>query len=272
LSQAEDSIDCALYDVDLVEIIDILAEKSIVMNVRLIVDDDNWEMAERFAFARNDSRSALMHNKFCIVDERFVFTGSFNPTENGAYKNDNNMLVIESRILAGNYLDEFEEMWDGTFGKGEGVGVASFYLNGAHVENYFCPEDRCSERVREHILAANQSIYFTAFSFTDNRIANALLVRFHEGLDVRGVFEKTRISRYSVWELLDFQGVDVVYDTNPYVMHHKFFLIDNRTVITGSFNPSKNADKRNDENIIIIDDASIAEEFLEEFSIIIHKT
>ena len=52
------------------------------------------------------------------------------------------------------------------------------------------------------------------------------------------------------------------------MMHHKFFIIDNRTVITGSFNPSKNADNRNDENIVIIEDAEIAAEFLDEFGLI----
>ena len=35
-------------------------------------------------------------------------------------------------------------------------------------------------------------------------------------------------------------------------MHHKVFIIDEEIVITGSFNPSKNADTRNDENILII--------------------
>jgi len=48
-------------------------------------------------------------------------------------------------------------------------------------------------------------------------------------------------------------------------MHHKVFIIDNATVVTGSFNPSQNADTRNDENMLIIHDPSIAARFLEEF-------
>ena len=49
-------------------------------------------------------------------------------------------------------------------------------------------------------------------------------------------------------------------------MHHKVFIIDNRTVITGSFNPTKNGDTRNDENILIIHDEKIAGKYLEEFN------
>ncbi|MFH1399442.1 MAG: phospholipase D-like domain-containing protein [Candidatus Woesearchaeota archaeon] len=48
-------------------------------------------------------------------------------------------------------------------------------------------------------------------------------------------------------------------------MHHKFFIIDNGTVITGSFNPSKSADQSNDENIIIIEDPNLVERFRQEF-------
>ncbi|MFH1064425.1 MAG: phospholipase D-like domain-containing protein [Candidatus Woesearchaeota archaeon] len=48
-------------------------------------------------------------------------------------------------------------------------------------------------------------------------------------------------------------------------MHHKVFIIDEKVVVTGSFNPSSNADKNNDENLLIIHDPIVAAEFLEEF-------
>jgi phosphatidylserine/phosphatidylglycerophosphate/cardiolipin synthase-like enzyme len=48
-------------------------------------------------------------------------------------------------------------------------------------------------------------------------------------------------------------------------MHHKVFIIDNNTIITGSFNPSKAANEKNDENILIINNKDIAKRFLEEF-------
>ncbi|NQU78507.1 hypothetical protein HQ545_01935 [Candidatus Woesearchaeota archaeon] len=48
-------------------------------------------------------------------------------------------------------------------------------------------------------------------------------------------------------------------------MHHKVLIIDNKTVVTGSFNPSKNGDEKNDENLIIIHDSDVAEKYAEEF-------
>ena len=51
-------------------------------------------------------------------------------------------------------------------------------------------------------------------------------------------------------------------------MHHKLFIIDNETVILGSFNPSKTADTRNDENILIIKDREIALRYLNEFNLV----
>jgi len=54
-------------------------------------------------------------------------------------------------------------------------------------------------------------------------------------------------------------------DRNQHAMHHKVLIIDERLVITGSYNFSKNADRRNDENIIIIDNPEIAAEYLAEY-------
>ncbi|MBT4110758.1 DUF1669 domain-containing protein, partial [Candidatus Woesearchaeota archaeon] len=48
-------------------------------------------------------------------------------------------------------------------------------------------------------------------------------------------------------------------------MHHKVFVIDEETVVTGSFNPTGGGDTRNDENVLIITDKDIAKEFEEEF-------
>src|SRR3712207_9177458 len=60
-------------------------------------------------------------------------------------------------------------------------------------------------------------------------------------------------------------GLDVYQDGNPYVMHHKVFVVDGRTTIFGSFNFSEGADRDNDENAIIVDDPAFASRFEDEF-------
>jgi phosphatidylserine/phosphatidylglycerophosphate/cardiolipin synthase-like enzyme len=48
-------------------------------------------------------------------------------------------------------------------------------------------------------------------------------------------------------------------------MHHKVFIIDEKIVITGSFNFSAGADESNDENVVIIEDPALAKAFMAEF-------
>ena len=85
-------------------------------------------------------------------------------------------------------------------------------------------------------------------------------------MSVAGVFEKTGSeTQYSEYGKMRKAKLDVLQDGNPYVMHHKVIIIDGRTVIFGSFNFTKNADKDNDENLLIIDDPALAKAFEAEF-------
>jgi phosphatidylserine/phosphatidylglycerophosphate/cardiolipin synthase-like enzyme len=265
---AKQRVYCAFFDLDLDNVINALKEKNKKVDVRVVVDKDNYDIVEYLDFVKPDTRSAFMHNKFCIVDNK-ISTGSFNPTVNGNEKNNNNLIIISSKVLAENYEDEFSELWNGTFGKGDNVEFPIVYLSGRRIENYFCPEDSCGEKIRNTLDKAEDSIHFLTFSFTHNSIANKIVLKMHENVSVQGIFEKRGTgSEYSKYRLFEYQEADVRKDNNSAVMHHKVFIIDNKTVITGSFNPSKNADWRNDENILIIYDKEVAEKYLEEFEYI----
>jgi len=265
---AEKRVHCALFDLDLEKVIYALKKQNKKIDVKVVVDKDNYEIVENLDFVKPDTRSSLMHNKFCIADNR-ISTGSFNPTINGAEKNNNNLIIINSSALANNYEKEFNELWNGNFGKGNRTEIPIIYLSDIRIENYFCPEDSCSERIKDALNKAEKTIYFLVFSFTHDGIANKIVIKLHENVSVKGVFEKRGTgSEYSKYRLLEYQEADIRKDNNSAVMHHKVFIIDNKTVITGSFNPSINADKRNDENILIIHDEETAERYLEEFEYI----
>ena len=265
IDSAEEYVYCAFYDIDLDEIIDALESKSDEIDVRLIVDDNNFDNVNDLSFAVNDTTSQYMHNKFCVVDNKRVSAGSFNPTYNGNYKNSNNLVIIESVYLANNYKDEFLELWEENFGKGNKVLMPTIYLSGERIDNYFCPEDECALHIIDEINKAEESIYFMTFSFTHNQIANAIAVKINESIEVKGVFEKSGNSQYSRFDFLEFQGADVRWDNITGKMHHKVLIIDNETVITGSMNPTASGDTRNDENILIIHSEEIADLYLKEF-------
>jgi phosphatidylserine/phosphatidylglycerophosphate/cardiolipin synthase-like enzyme len=102
------------------------------------------------------------------------------------------------------------------------------------------------------------------FTFTSEPIADALL--FLENVAIKGIFENMQKGGYSQYGRMKGFGLDVRVDTNPKMMHHKVFIIDEKIVITGFFNPKKSANEKNDENILIIYDEGIARKYLEEFN------
>lgn len=259
LNMSEKSIHCAFYHAGIKSTLGILSGKSRMMDVKLVVDDSSKEVKG----ARVVKSFGLMHNKFCIIDGGIVVTGSLNPTDS-ELPNDNNLFVIYSRLLAENYDAEFNELWNGIYGKGEKTANRAINYSGILIENYFCPDDGCEEEVSAELKMAEKSIYFMAFSFTSEKIADSIL--FKDGIDIKGVMDSssagTKFSQYG--RLRDF-GIDVLKDKSKKLMHHKVFIIDGNTVITGSFNPTEGANKRNDENILIIHDPRIAEKYMEEF-------
>lgn len=263
IDSARKTVYCALFDIDLRDLIEVIGKKSRSVDVKLVVDDENYGeiIGPR---VKQDTSSQFSHNKFCIIDKQVFTTGSMNPTSNGATKNNNNLLVVYSKYLAKNYLDEFDELWAGNFGEGEVVKYPVIYLNDIEIENYFCPEDNCADQIVSELAKAEKSIYFMTFSFTNEEIADAML--FNDKATIIGLFEKRGSgSEYSQYNRLKDFGLDVRLDTNSYTMHHKVFIIDNRTVITGSMNPTGAGNHKNDENILVIHDKKIASRYVEEF-------
>ncbi len=273
INEAHISLDCALFDMNLQPVSDALSEKAQTIPVKVVFDDTNKKHIDKlnpsFEY-KFDTDQQLSHNKFCTVDNAVVFTGSMNPTLRDDQHNNNNILIIHSTYLAQNYHDEFNELWQGAFGKGSPVKYPLVNLNGIPVENYFCPEDHCEQHVVKEIRNAKHTVYFMTFSFTSEQIADAILT--NKALaDIKGIFEKSQNSKYSQYERLKDFGLDVRWDANKYNLHDKVFIIDNETVITGSYNPTTHGDEKNDENMLIIHDKRIAEKYLEEFRLLFYS-
>jgi hypothetical protein len=154
------SVHCAFYDLELKNIINSLARKSKEADVRLVMDDENYEGQIKGDGVRKDDGRQLMHDKFCVIDNRIVLTGSFNPTGNDNNYNNNNVLVLYSSWLAQNYEDEFAELWNGEFGKGNRVKNPIINVNNINIQNYFCPEDDCAYRIANMIKNAKGYVLF----------------------------------------------------------------------------------------------------------------
>ena len=254
---------CAFYDLRLKDLIDALNSS----DAKIIMDDSyyysNIELYKGMDNIEAFSSYSLMHHKFCVFDEEIVVTGSMNPTERGNFHNDNNIVVINSTYISKNYLAKFDDLW---LGKDENdVLYPKVYLNGKKVRNYFCPVDCEPEIFTDLIRHADSEIYFMTFSFTRDDFGDELIRAHERGVDVRGVFERTQNNQWNQFSRLESAGLNVKWDDNPANMHHKVFIIDNRTVVTGSMNPSNNGLMRNNENVLILENERIAKEFIDEF-------
>jgi phosphatidylserine/phosphatidylglycerophosphate/cardiolipin synthase-like enzyme len=264
IDSARQSVDVAIYSLNLWSIRDALlrAHKRGV-TVRLVIDEkDAGEDAPRRLFAAGipvvaGTGPGLMHNQFVFIDRREVWLGSANFTLGSLYYGNNHLVRIRSQEMAANYTSEFEEMFsEGFFGPDiiRNTPSPRLTINGVDFEVYFSPDDQPADRIVELLYGAQASIVFMAFSFTSDDISQALQDRFNADVTVRGVMEtdQVRTNEGTEYDTLRQLGMIVRLDGNPGDMHHKVIIIDERIVITGSYNFSRSAEERNDENVLII--------------------
>ncbi|MCA9996675.1 MAG: hypothetical protein KDE56_13040 [Anaerolineales bacterium] len=282
LARAETQVDIAAFDLDAEPIVNALIMlEGRGVTVRVVTDEDNAELSSIRRMRRNgisvieDKRRALMHNKFIVIDGRFLWVGSMNFTTNGVYCNNNNIVRFDSPELAANYTTEMSEMYDQQlFGPDSPNDTPheQLVLHGVQVENYFSPEKEVAPIIARAVARAQEEILILAFTFTDDQIGEAILGRADAGVPVRGVFETAgadiEFSYYTIMKDAGLPNVEVRKDGNGRVMHHKVIIIDRKTVIFGSFNFSDSANRRNDENIVIVHDPTFTSFFVEEFGFV----
>ena len=121
------TIDIAAYEFNSPALTQALLEaKARGVRVRIVTDNEDGLGDEDSTLGQlqaagipvvTDERSALMHNKFIILDGQVVWTGSWNLTVNDTYRNNNNAIALRSQKAVENYQTEFDEMFiEGRFG------------------------------------------------------------------------------------------------------------------------------------------------------------
>ena len=278
INSAHFSVDMAAYSLNLWSIRQALihAHQHGVV-VRLVMESTNMDNQEIQGILDagipiiGDNRQGLMHDKFVVIDHSEVWTGSMNYTRSGVYKDNNNLVRMRSNQVAEDYTNEFEEMFlKNRFGpkKTADTAIPKLNIDGTPVEIYFPPKDKVSNRIVQLLRGAQESIHFLAYSFTSKDIGNAILERAQAGVSVYGVMDDTQIkaSRATEYDPFRQAGLKVALDGNvDGLMHHKVIIIDQRIVITGSYNFTASAENTNDENVVIIFSPDVAAKFMGEF-------
>ena len=274
IDSAVNSIEVCAFDIKLQAVADALirAHQNRI-KVRVVTETDYLKNPALGRISQagipvvSDYRSGLMHNKFIIVDHRYLWTGSFNLTDNGQNKNDNNALLLESPQLAAAYGERFEQYFNGRFGtKGKRSSRMISFSGHLPVRHGFSPVDKITEMILAELDTAQKSVDIMAFSFTSTELAQKLYELHRKGVRIRCLYDYGQSkNKASKDEEMQKKGLKIFYSPNRRgKMHHKVIIIDQYTVITGSFNFSKNAEKTNDENVLVLRSGALAKIYKKE--------
>jgi len=135
------------------------------------------------------------------------------------------------------------------------LGATCNLAQAGSIRVYFSPNGGCTDAILSQINQAKTEILLQAYSFTSQPIARALIQAKKRGVKIIAVLDKSnRTQKYSAATFLKNMGIPVFIDDKHAIAHNKIMIIDNRTVITGSFNFTLAAENKNAENLLIIED------------------
>ncbi len=257
------------------------------------VDDLAGSLVHVLIGPNGSNRNGIMHNKFFLFDtestdpnDPLVWTGSTNLTSGQINLDANNVIIIQDQSLARAYKIEFEEMWGSTgitpnttsarFGSTKKNNTPhEFNINGKRVECYFSPTDGVNAQIVQHINTASNDLSIATMLLTRDEIANAIASAKAGNAQVNMLTDASGNNGSTVnTTLLAALGTDhyIFYTVNSGIMHNKYMIVDEGDpssdpfVLTGSHNWSAAADNDNDENTLIVHDATISNLYYQNFA------
>lgn len=278
IENAESQIDIATYNFTDTWSRDALVQ---AMNrgveVRIVIHSENSDkdvlraLENQGAEIQKSRSDGLMHSKFIVIDQDITISGSANMTPGSFFYDNNFMILIRDNEVAALFRDEFDEMFvDKKFGSNspqtESTGVITLD-DGTRLLILFSPEDSIENVLESLTYASKESIHMLAYSFSSDDLGKALISQYDDGVNVEVIFEKDKAytDGGGEAEFLKRAGVPIYMDGLDGLMHEKVMIFDESVVAAGSYNYTRAADERNDEQVLIISSKEIADLFLAEF-------
>ena len=121
------------------------------------------------------------------------------------------------------------------------------------VSAVFSPKGGCPDTVLRELKAARREVLVQAYSFSSKPIAEALVDARMRGLKVEILLDRSNEQEtYSDLKFFVDQGLTPLVDAQHAIAHNKVMVIDHKTVVTGSFNFTHQAEAENAENLVVI--------------------
>lgn len=138
----------------------------------------------------------------------------------------------------------------------------------------FSPRGQIAAQIIEAVSRAERSISLMMYEFSDGQIANALIAAVDRGIRMRVILDPGNSHLHDTCEpMLIAHNVPTWVDNAHAIMHDKTMVLDNKLVITGSYNYTISAEYRNAESCLFISDPDIAMIFSANFNLhLAHST
>lgn len=133
--------------------------------------------------------------------------------------------------------------------------LTSAHASAAQISVCFTPAQQCESLVVNAIKAAKTEILVQGYGFSDLAILKALVDANVRHVKVLVLLDKSSITGA---KYMNSAGIPVWIDNKVAIAHNKVMIIDQKLVLTGSYNWTVNAQKRNAENLLFIHNSAIA--------------
>ncbi len=214
------------------------------------------------------AKGDIMHNKYFILDESTVITGSANVSDSGyGGYNANLVILLQSVKAAEAYTKDFNRMYDQNqfhHKKSEKTSGEKIQINPDEwIRVFFSPVDDPMETVViPSVMNAKKNIDIAIFYLTHVSLTQALLHAKERGVQIRVIIDASgAANEFSKHPILRKAGIPVKVENWGGKMHAKAMMIDGHTVIGGSMNFTKAGTSRNDENVVLIHSTRIAPKY-----------
>ena len=134
-------------------------------------------------------------------------------------------------------------------------------------DTLFFPNPTSEQKLIQYLDLAKTSMQVCVFTITNNNLRDALIRAHRRHVVVQIISDDECMKQQgSDIQFLRDQGIPTEIDTNPDAhMHNKFVVIDRDILITGSFNWTVAAVNNNQENLVVINEPKICEDYIQYF-------
>lgn len=146
------------------------------------------------------------------------------------------------------------------------------YDKSSSVVAYF--NEEIFKQLQNHLTYARKSLKIAVSWFTNYSLFKQLKQMANDGIKIQMIINNDLINNggycLNFNELIINENVELSLVEYPHLLHHKFVIIDDDLLITGSYNWTRFSGK-NYENMVIINDEVIIEQFSNEFDELVEK-